>query len=56
MRAQMKEADRQGAPLTAIVGDDELAAGQVQLRDMAASDQQTIPASDLEGAVRGRIA
>ena len=52
MKAQMKEADRQGACLAAIVGDDEIDAGQVQLRDMAQSEQTALPLDDLERAVR----
>ena len=54
MKAQMKEADRQGARLAAIVGDDELDAGQVQLRDMDASEQTALALDDLERAVRER--
>jgi histidyl-tRNA synthetase len=49
MKAQMKLANRSDARFAVIVGDDELAAGTVQVRPMArdAGDQQTIPRSDL---------
>ena len=35
MKAQMKYADRRGAPLAIIQGSDERAAGQVQIKDLA---------------------
>ncbi|MCB0972003.1 MAG: histidine--tRNA ligase [Acidimicrobiales bacterium] len=52
MRAQMKAANRAGAPLALIVGDDEVAADQVTLRPMLGSfddqrDQLTIDRADL---------
>ena len=49
MKAQMKLANRSAARVAVIIGDDELAAGTVQVRPMArdAGDQQTIPRSDL---------
>lgn len=34
MKAQMKVADRSGAPFAAIIGEDEVAAGEVTLRDL----------------------
>lgn len=34
MKAQMKVADRSGAPYAAIIGEDEVAAGEVTLRDL----------------------
>lgn len=39
-KAQMKAADRSGAPLGILVGDDERAAGQVTLRDLLGDDGQ----------------
>ena len=38
MKAQMKVADRSGAPLAVIVGPQELAAGQVALRDLRGAE------------------
>ena len=57
MRAQMKAANRAGAPLALIVGDDELVAGQVTLRPMLGSfedqrDQITIDRTDLVSGIR----
>ena len=49
MKAQMKLANRSGAAFAVIVGEDELAVGDVVVKPMArdAGDQQTIPRSDL---------
>jgi histidyl-tRNA synthetase len=43
MKAQMKAADRSGAPLAAIIGSDELAADTVTLRDLRTGDQRAVP-------------
>lgn len=47
MKAQMREANRQQAPFTVIVGQDELDAAQAQVKDMAASTQQAIAFAQL---------
>ncbi|BEU87865.1 histidine--tRNA ligase [Selenomonas sp. TAMA-11512] len=47
MKAQMKQANKYGARFTAILGDDEIAAGIVSLRDMAKSEQETVNEVDL---------
>jgi len=41
LKAQMREANRLGAGTTAILGQDELAAGSVTLRDMSTGEQRT---------------
>jgi len=46
MRAQMKHASRCGARFVAIIGQDELAAGVVQLRDMDRGEQWPVPLSE----------
>lgn len=46
MKAQMKRAGKSGARVTLIVGEDELASGQVTARDMIAQQQWRLP---LEG-------
>ena len=46
MRAQMREANRQNARFTLLLGDDEIAAGTVALKDMQSSTQTTLPLSD----------
>lgn len=43
LKAQMKSADKLGARLVGVVGDDELANNQILIRRMDASQQETIP-------------
>ena len=52
MKAQMKAASRSGARVALIVGDDELAAGTVTVRDLEAGEQHAIPAGDVVDHVR----
>lgn len=52
LKAQMKHASRLGAPMAAILGEDELAAGEVSLRDMRTGEQERIPLGDLAAALR----
>ena len=47
MKAQMKAADRSGARHAVLLGDDELAAGEAQVRDLGASDQRAVPLDEL---------
>lgn len=47
MKGQMKEADRSGARWAAIVGDDELAKGQVTLKDLKSGEQESVARNDL---------
>ncbi|MEM8709033.1 MAG: histidine--tRNA ligase [Actinomycetota bacterium] len=52
MKAQMKVADRSGAPFAAIIGEDEVANGEVTLRDMHGdTGQQRVALTDLVGHV-----
>ena len=39
VKASMKAADRSGAPVVVIVGDDDAAAGVAQVKDMATGEQ-----------------
>jgi histidyl-tRNA synthetase len=48
MKGQMKDADRSGARWAAIIGEDELAAGEVTLKDLTAGEQARIRLDDLE--------
>jgi histidyl-tRNA synthetase len=54
MKAQFKAADRSGARLAAVVGEQEAADGTVTLRDLreAGENQETIPRGDLVDRVR----
>jgi histidyl-tRNA synthetase len=47
MKAQMKSADRSGAALCIIVGDDERLAQSVIIRTMEGGSQQTVSRADL---------
>jgi histidyl-tRNA synthetase len=47
MKAQMKEADRELARWTLIVGDDELQSEQFTLRNMADSFEEKLPFADI---------
>ena len=47
MKAQMKAADRSGARRAVILGDDELASGEAQVRDLGASEQRAVPIAEL---------
>ena len=48
MKAQMKVADRSGARLALLVGDDELESGTVTLRDLRSrGGQTTLPRADV---------
>ncbi|MBI4477293.1 MAG: histidine--tRNA ligase [Acidobacteria bacterium] len=52
IRSQMKTADRAGAPLAAILGDDELAKNEVTMRNMASGDQTPIARRDVIDYIR----
>ena len=47
MKAQMKAADKSGARSAVVIGDDELAAGQAQVRDLGASEQRAVSIAEL---------
>jgi len=58
MRAQMKAADRSGAAVALIVGEQERAEGVVALRHLRGTDegeQTTVPAADVVPAVRAAL-
>jgi histidyl-tRNA synthetase len=54
LRGQMKRADRLAAPLVLIIGDDEMARGQVKVKDMRTSEQADVPRSEIVSFVRAR--
>jgi histidyl-tRNA synthetase len=55
MKAQMKQADRAGARVALIVGEQEAADGTVTVRDLATSQQESVPRSDVVERVRKQI-
>ena len=48
MKGQMKSANKLNADYTVIIGEDELAAGEAQVRNMASKEQVSVP---LDGIV-----
>jgi histidyl-tRNA synthetase len=56
MKAQFKLADREGATLAVITGDDELANGTVTLKDYATQKQISLPRNDLLNHLRANFA
>ncbi len=56
LKSQMKQADRYGARITVLIGDDEVAAGAVTLRDMRTREQVTVPIAECAATTRARLA
>lgn len=54
LKAQFKRADKLGARFVVVLGEDELAAGQVTLRDMNRGEQTTVPLAGVEAALKQR--
>jgi histidyl-tRNA synthetase len=52
MKGQMKDASRSGASWAAIVGADELAAGQATLKNLETGEQESVPFDALTGRLR----
>lgn len=52
MKGQMKDAARSGAGWAAIIGSEELAAGQVTLKNLGTEEQRRVPFEDLLKMVR----
>jgi histidyl-tRNA synthetase len=55
MKSQFKSADRSGARLALVVGDNEVAAGTVTVRDLRAGDQETVDRADVVEHVRKKL-
>ena len=53
MKKRMERADKSGARLALILGDDEVAAGEVTVRDLASGTQRRVSLGDVVAAVRG---
>ena len=56
MKAQMKYADKRRSPCVVIQGEDERARGEVQVRDLAQSEQVAVPESRMVSAVKDVLA
>jgi len=48
---QLRYADRRGFPIALIMGDDELAAGQCQVKDLAGGESRSVPLEDNAASV-----
>ena len=55
MKSQFKSADRSGARLAVVVGDNEVATATVTLRDLRAGDQETVGRADVVEHVRKKL-
>jgi len=55
LKAQLKAADRLGATFAAILGEDELAAGTVSLKDLATGEQESLPLADFPERLKTRL-
>ncbi|WP_274650043.1 histidine--tRNA ligase [Paenibacillus humicola] len=54
MKAQLKSADRLQARFAAILGDDELARGEIALKEMATGEQRFVPLDNLAAELSGQ--
>lgn len=52
LKAQFKYANKTGAPLTAVIGDEEATAGTVKIKRMADGEEKTVPAAEACATVR----
>ncbi len=55
LKSQFKQADRLGARLVAVLGPDEVAAGQVKLRDMGTKEETTVAITEAASAVSAML-
>ncbi len=53
LKAQMRHADARGARYVAIIGDDEMAAGEVTLRNLTDRSERRVPVSEVPAAITG---
>ena len=52
LKAQFKYANKTGAPLTAVIGDEEAAAGNVKIKNMASGEEATVAVNEACEKVR----
>jgi histidyl-tRNA synthetase len=55
MKAQMKSADRLQAKYAAILGDDELARGEISLKNLSSGEQETVKLVDLNKVILNKL-
>jgi histidyl-tRNA synthetase len=56
LKAQLRRANAVGARFALIAGDDEVAGGVVQLKDLARTQQETVPRADVVATLRRKLA
>ena len=56
MGAQMKQADKAGARVVVLLGEDEWQRGEVLIKDLRSGDQSSLALASLEGELRRRLA
>ncbi|MEU6041821.1 histidine--tRNA ligase [Actinomadura sp. NPDC047616] len=56
LKGAMKDADRSGARYAVILGERDIAAGSVQLKDLAGGDQTAVPLTEIVTTLRERLA
>jgi histidyl-tRNA synthetase len=56
LKSQFKQADKLEAKYVVVVGPDELAQGQVVVRDMATKEQAPVPTADVTATLQERLA
>lgn len=54
-KAQFKKADREGAALALVIGEDELAAGTYTVKDLKSGEQETVSADRIVGYCRSKL-
>ena len=55
LKAQMREADKLGAKLVLIIGDDEISKGEAMLRDMVTKEQRCVKSEDVASTIKGIV-
>lgn len=50
---QFQEADRKGIPFALVLGSDEIARGEVQVKDLRSGEQRAVPRSEVVKTLRG---
>lgn len=56
MSAQLTQSEQRGVPVAVIVGESELAAGVIKLRNVATKEEEAVPRGRLVEAVRRAVA
>jgi histidyl-tRNA synthetase len=52
LKKQFRYADRKGIPRVVLAGPDEIAAGTVKVKDLASSEERTVPVAELARRLR----